>query len=100
MIGEIHYETVPDMIWSIDELTDVWGIGPRMAKRLNRLQIHNLYELAHANPYLIKQNLGVIGSQLFVTAWGIDRPSDDKIYIHLAGSATTSLIQRSSLSIS
>lgn len=55
LIGEIHYETVPDMIWSIDELTDVWGI---------------------------------------------DRPSDDKIYIYLAGSATTSLIQRSSLSIS
>ena len=73
LIGEIHYETVPDMIWSIDELTDVWGIGPRMAKRLNRLKIHNMYELAHGNPYLIKQNLGVIGSQLFATAWGIDR---------------------------
>ncbi len=73
LIGEIHYETVPDKIWSINELTDVWGIGPRMAKRLNRLQIHNMYELAHTNPYLLKQQLGVIGSQLFATAWGIDR---------------------------
>ncbi|MCB7463532.1 Y-family DNA polymerase, partial [Lactiplantibacillus argentoratensis] len=73
LIGEIHYETVPDKIWSINELTDVWGIGPRMAKRLNRLQIHNMYELAHTNPYLLKQNLGVIGSQLFATAWGVDR---------------------------
>ncbi|MBJ7523503.1 Y-family DNA polymerase [Lactobacillus sp. CRM56-2] len=73
LIGEIHYETVPDKIWSINELTDVWGIGPRMAKRLNRLQIHNMYELAHTNPYLLLQNLGVIGSQLFATAWGVDR---------------------------
>ncbi|MEQ6366218.1 Y-family DNA polymerase [Lactiplantibacillus plantarum] len=73
LIGEIHYETVPDKIWSINELTDVWGIGPRMAKRLNRLQIHNMYELAHTNPYLLQQNLGVIGSQLFATAWGVDR---------------------------
>ncbi|KYM68716.1 excinuclease ABC subunit A, partial [Lactiplantibacillus plantarum] len=73
LIGEIHYETVPDKVWSINELTDVWGIGPRMAKRLNRLQIHNMYELAHTNPYLLKQNLGVIGSQLFATAWGVDR---------------------------
>ena len=73
LIGEIHYETVPDKIWSITELTDVWGIGPRMAKRLNRLHIHNMYELAHTNPYLLKQQLGVIGSQLFATAWGIDR---------------------------
>ncbi|KRM76472.1 DNA-directed DNA polymerase [Secundilactobacillus collinoides DSM 20515 = JCM 1123] len=60
LIGEIHYETVPDKIWSITELTDVWGIGPRMAKRLNRLHIHNMYELAHTNPYLLKQQLGVI----------------------------------------
>ncbi|WP_436645328.1 Y-family DNA polymerase [Lactiplantibacillus plantarum] len=73
LIGEIHYETVPAKIWSINELTDVWGIGPRMAKRLNRLQIHNMYELAHANPYLLQQSLGVIGSQLFATAWGVDR---------------------------
>lgn len=73
LIGEIHYETVPDKIWSINELTDVWGIGPRMAKRLSRLQIHNMYELAHTNPYLLKQQLGIIGSQLFATAWGIDR---------------------------
>lgn len=73
LIGEIHYETVPDKIWSITELTDVWGIGPRMAKRLNHLHIHNMYELAHTNPYLLKQQLGVIGSQLFATAWGIDR---------------------------
>ena len=73
MIGEIHYETVPDRIWSINELTDVWGIGPRMAKRLNWLQIYNMYELARTNPYLLKQQLGVIGSQLFATAWGIDR---------------------------
>nr|WP_236654857.1 excinuclease ABC subunit A [Pediococcus pentosaceus] len=73
LIGEIHYENVPDKIWAITELTAVWGIGPRMAKRLNRLHIHNMYELAHTNPYLLKQQLGIIGSQLFATAWGIDR---------------------------
>ncbi|KAE9506606.1 hypothetical protein FET70_03156 (plasmid) [Lactiplantibacillus plantarum] len=28
LIGEIHYETVPDKIWSITELTDVWGLAP------------------------------------------------------------------------
>lgn len=73
LIGEIHYETVPETVWVIKNLTDIWGIGPRMAKRLNRLQIHNMYELAHTNPYLLKQHLGVIGSQIFATAWGVDR---------------------------
>lgn len=45
-IGEIHYETVPQKIWTINNLTDVWGIGERTAKRLKRLAIHNMYELA------------------------------------------------------
>ncbi len=39
-IGEIHYNTVPDKIWSITELTDVWGIGKRTAKHLNHLHIY------------------------------------------------------------
>lgn len=72
-IGEIHYETVPEKIWSIQNLTDVWGIGKRTAKHLNRLHIHTMNDLAHANPYLLKQEMGVIGEQLFATAWGIDR---------------------------
>lgn len=72
-IGEIHYKTVPKTIWPIDNLTDVWGIGNRTAKHLNRLGIHNMYELAHKNPYLLKQEMGLIGEQLFATAWGVDR---------------------------
>ena len=73
LIGEIHYDTVPEKIWTVDDLTEVWGIGNHMAKRLNRLGIHTMDELAHANPYLIKEKLGEIGAQLFATAWGIDR---------------------------
>ncbi|AQW20648.1 excinuclease ABC subunit A [Lentilactobacillus curieae] len=75
LIGEIHYETVPERIWSINDLTDVWGIGSRMALRLNRLGIHNMDELAHTSPFYIKEKLGIIGTQLFATAWGIDRTS-------------------------
>ncbi|EEI20312.1 DNA polymerase IV [Lentilactobacillus hilgardii] len=55
LIGEIHYETVPKTIWPINNLTDVWGIGKRTAKHLNRLGIHNMYQLAHTNPYLLKK---------------------------------------------
>lgn len=73
LIGEIHFETVPQKIWTIPNLTDVWGIGERTAKHLRRLQIHSVYELAHTNPYELKQALGVIGLQLFATVWGVDR---------------------------
>lgn len=79
LIGEIHYQTVPEKIWTISELTDVWSIAKRTKKRLNRLGIHNMYELAHTNPFYLKQELGLIGEQLFAISWGIDRTnlSDD-----------------------
>ncbi|WP_283679182.1 Y-family DNA polymerase [Lentilactobacillus sp. Marseille-Q4993] len=72
-IGEIHYSTVPEKIWSIENLTDVWGIGNRTAKRLNNLKIYTMKDLAAASPFLLKEKLGIIGTQLYATAWGIDR---------------------------
>lgn len=73
LIAEIHYQTVPEKIWTINELTDIWSIAKRTKKRLNRLGIHNMYELAHTNPFYLKQELGLIGEQLFAISWGIDR---------------------------
>lgn len=72
-IGTITYQTVPEKIWTVKELTDVWGIGQHMALRLNKLGIHNMYELAHTNPYQLTEQLGLTGSDLYATAWGIDR---------------------------
>lgn len=86
LIGELNYESVPDKIWKINHLTDVWGIGSRTEKRLNSLRIFNMYELAHANPYMLKQELGIIGSQLFATAWGVDR--SNMKYKHVTKSAS------------
>ncbi|MQS76293.1 Y-family DNA polymerase [Companilactobacillus halodurans] len=73
LMGEIHYETVPEKIWSISNMTDVWSIAKRTEKRLNRLGIHSMYELAHSNPFYLKEELGLIGEQIFAIAWGIDR---------------------------
>ena len=67
------YESVPDTIWKIPNLTDMWGIGKRTAKRLNALGIYSVYDLAQADAALLKKRLGVIGSQLYYHAHGIDR---------------------------
>ena len=72
-IGEITYDTVKEKIWSIPEITDVWGINDRTAKRLAGQGIHSMAELAHADPFILKEKMGVIGTQLYATAWGIDR---------------------------
>lgn len=72
-IGVITNQTAQRKIWAIKDLTSVWGINKRMAARLNRLGIHNMYELAHTNPYELKAELGQAGANLYAIAWGVDR---------------------------
>lgn len=73
LIGEWHYEDVPDKLWPITDLTSLCFIGKRTAKHLNDLGIHSMYDLAHSDPYQIQAKFGVIGAQLFAFSWGIDR---------------------------
>ena len=73
MKAEWRYEDVPTKLWTIKNLTDVWGIGSRTAKRLEAMSIYTVHDLAHANFYKIKKSMGIIGAQLFAHSWGIDR---------------------------
>ncbi|MEG9207877.1 DNA polymerase, partial [Lactococcus lactis] len=48
----IRYEDVPNKLWTIPKMTDFWGIGKRTEKRLNKLGITSIKELANADPLL------------------------------------------------
>ncbi|WP_125582774.1 Y-family DNA polymerase [Levilactobacillus cerevisiae] len=73
LIGRLTYENFPEAIWPITNLEKVWSIGHRTAAHLQRLGIHSMGDLAHVNPYELRQEMGMIGAQLFALAWGIDR---------------------------
>lgn len=73
MIDFWHYIDVPDTIWKIPNLEDVWGINTRTANHLRRIGITNMYTLAHTDPEILKREFGVIGEQLFAMSWGVDR---------------------------
>lgn len=81
-IGVITNQTVKTKIWTIPNITDVWGINKRTEANLARLGIHNMYELAHADPFELKQKLGIMGTQLYATAWGIDRTNLQDQIVH------------------
>lgn len=66
------YEEVPTKVWQLPHLTDFWGIGRRTARRLQKLGIHSIKELAHANPDVLKKEFGIIGVQLWFHANGVD----------------------------
>lgn len=73
MIAFWHYIDVPDTIWQIKNLEDVWGINKSTAIRLKKLGINDMNELAHCNPEKLKSEFGIIGEQLFAMSWGVDR---------------------------
>lgn len=73
MRAEIRYEDVPNKLWNVKDLTELCGIAKRTAKRLNQMGIQTVYDLAQSDYWRLKTQLGVIGTELYAKAWGIDR---------------------------
>lgn len=83
MIAEWYYKDVPTKLWTLPKLTDMWGIGERTEKRLNRLGIRSIKDLSEAEDWKLKSNLGVMGLQLKAHTWGIDRSIISEKYVPL-----------------
>ncbi len=66
------YENVPETIWKIPSLTDMWGISRGYKKKLLNLGIGSIYSLAHTNPDILERSMGIMGLQLFYHSWGVD----------------------------
>ncbi len=67
-----NYDDVPNKLWPIKPLSNMWGIGYRMEKNLNNLGIHSVYDLAHYDKNKLKDLFGVIGEELWNHANGYD----------------------------
>jgi DNA polymerase V len=74
LIGEWHYETIPETLWQVTDISEVWSIGSRTSKRLRKLGVTNMYDLAHIDPGVLYKEFGKVKSgELYALAWGIDR---------------------------
>ncbi len=71
-IAKWTYESVKEKLWKISPLSNVWGIGPRMEKRLNKLGIYNIGDLANYDKNKLKDLFGIMGIELWNHANGID----------------------------
>lgn len=71
-IAKWTYEDVPNILWAIAPLSKMWGIGPRMEKRLNKLGIYKVGDLANYDKNKLKDMFGVMGVELWEHANGID----------------------------
>lgn len=66
------YQSIPETVWKIKNLTDFWGISRGYEKRFNALGIESIYDLAHDSPARLKKEFGVLGLQHYYHANGVD----------------------------
>lgn len=71
-IAQWSYEDVPEKLWGISPLSEMWGIGGRLEKTLNSMGIFSVGQLAHYDLSLLEKKFGIMGNQLFYHAWGVD----------------------------
>lgn len=67
-----RYEDIPEKLWPVKPLSNMWGIGSRMEANLNSMGICSVYDLAHADLAVLEKRFGVMGNQLYYHARGID----------------------------
>lgn len=66
------YDTIPETVWKIPKLRNMWGIGPGYEKKFMELGINSVYKLAHFNKDILEKNFGIIGLQHYYHANGVD----------------------------
>lgn len=71
-IAEWTYEDVPEKLWNVSPLREMWGIGRRVEKTLNSMGIFTVGQLAHYDLKMLEKKFGVMGNQLYYHAWGVD----------------------------
>ena len=63
---------IKEKLWKITPLSDMWGIGPAMQKRLNTLGMYTVGDVANHSKEDFKKRFGVMGVELWRNANGLD----------------------------
>lgn len=81
-IGILDEDSYRKMLWNHRPITDFWRVGPGIAKRLKRLGIYTMGELAHTEEAPLYKLFGIDAELLIDHAWGREstRISDIKAY--------------------
>lgn len=71
-IAKWDYDDLEKKLWPITNLQSVWGIGRGNEKRLHKLGIKSMYDLANYDIYKLVKEFGIMGEELYLHAHGID----------------------------
>ena len=69
-IGYLDEEKYKKELWHHKPLTDFWQIGRGIDKRLNKMRIFDMYDIAHTEPKRLYKEFGVNAEFLIDHSWG------------------------------
>jgi DNA polymerase V len=72
-IASWDYQDIPNKLWPVKPLSDMWGIGHNMERNLNRMGIYSVGDLANFSRKKLKKFYGIMGEELYFHAHGIDQ---------------------------
>lgn len=70
-ISTLWPEDVKEKLWPLP-VRKLFGIGPRLEKRMHQLNIKTIGQLANFDPKILKERFGVVGLYLWRSANGLD----------------------------
>lgn len=69
-IGVLDEEKYKQQLWRHKPLTDFWQVGHGIERRLNKLGLYDMYDVAHADQRRLYKEFGVNAEFLIDHAWG------------------------------
>ncbi|MEC4176911.1 DNA repair protein [Adlercreutzia sp. R7] len=71
-IGELTERTFREQIWPHRPITDIWNIGPGIARRLAQYRVFDLRGVTEMDPDALYSEFGVNAEYLIDHAWGLE----------------------------
>lgn len=71
-IASWTYDDLPNKLWPITDMREMWGIGPGLEKKLHKIGIRSIGEIANFDIYKLVDYLGMAGEELYLHTHGID----------------------------
>ncbi len=93
-IGYLDEEKYKKELWHHKPVSDFWQIGKGIEKRLNKMGIFDMYDIAHSNQKRLYKEFGVNAEYLIDHSWGKESCtiSDIKAYKPKTNSITNSQV--------
>lgn len=73
-------------IWDLKPITEIWGIGSRIAKRLAKMNIYCLRDVARTSLSKLEKEFGIVGRELLEHAYGIEHTTVQEARSYLPSS--------------